>query len=398
MAWSLFGEVGDVPEVSRRGVFLSYRRDDAGPYARSLHLQLSQRIPDAPIFMDLDSIEPGLDFAEVIGQAVSSSAVLVVLIGRQWAVLTDEDGVRRLDNPDDYVRFEVKTALEQGVRVIPVLVDGAKPLRQEELPAELHKLARLNAHKLSYDRYQNDADRLLDIIQRVLAAIGVMGHRRADSGPQTAEPAAGPPDDLAALTPPTAAYVMEAPLTLGATLNSPAHIESCPPAYPTGQAGAHFVFPLHNPNRVAFIVVALEVEVLSYQQIEIEQLIHGVGATDAIRRFKVEIEPQVRRYTATYDAHELLSEYVRVLPGDDDVFDLEVSTDAEGLFELCVHVKGTLNGELYDVSLPSRSIVFFDRHSNYQVQRSYDRVLSFDEYVAELSQSNNQLDVYLAAE
>ena len=81
-----------MPGAERRGVFLSYRRDDAGPYARSLQLQLSQRIPDAPIFMDLDSIEPGLDFAEVIEEAVNSSAVLVALIGRQWATLTDEDG------------------------------------------------------------------------------------------------------------------------------------------------------------------------------------------------------------------------------------------------------------------------------------------------------------------
>jgi hypothetical protein len=166
------GEVGDVPGFSSRGVFLSYRREDGGPYARSLQLQLSQRVPGAPIFMDLDSIEPGLDFAEVIEDAVNSCAVLVALIGRQWATLTDQDGVRRLDNPDDFVRFEVKTALERGVRVIPVLVDGARPLRQQELPAELHKLARLNAHKLSWDRYQDDADRLLDLIQRLLAAAG----------------------------------------------------------------------------------------------------------------------------------------------------------------------------------------------------------------------------------
>jgi hypothetical protein len=161
-----------MPGAERRGVFLSYRRDDAGPYARSLQLQLSQRIPDARIFMDLDSIEPGLDFAEVIEEAVNSSAVLVALIGRQWVTLTGEDGARRLDNPDDYVRFEVTTALERGVRVIPVLIDGARALRRQDLPAELHKLARLNAAKLSYDRYQDDADRLLYLIQRVLATVG----------------------------------------------------------------------------------------------------------------------------------------------------------------------------------------------------------------------------------
>jgi hypothetical protein len=161
-----------MPGAQRRGVFLSYRRDDAGPYARSLQLQLSQRIPGARIFMDLDSIEPGLDFAEVIEEAVNSSAVLVALIGKQWLTLTGDDGTRRLDNPDDYVRFEIKTALKRGVRVIPVLIDGARPLRQEDLPEELHKLARLNAHKLSYDRYQDDADRLLDVIERVLAKVG----------------------------------------------------------------------------------------------------------------------------------------------------------------------------------------------------------------------------------
>jgi TIR domain len=155
----------------RGGIFISYRREDAAPYARSLQLQLSQRIPDAPIFIDLDSIEPGLDFAEVIEDALNSSAVMVALIGQHWATLTDENGARRLDNPGDYVRFEIKTALRRGVRVIPVLIDGAKPPRQQDLPADLHKLARLNALELSYDRYQYDSGRLLGLIQQRLAMV-----------------------------------------------------------------------------------------------------------------------------------------------------------------------------------------------------------------------------------
>jgi len=159
-----------VPDSSSWGVFLSYRREDAGPYARLLQSQLRERIPDARVFMDLDSIEAGLDFAEVIRAAVDSCTVFVALIGRQWATLVDEQGQRRLDNPDDFVRFEVQTALERGVRVIPVLVDDAKPLRQQELPPELRKLAQLNALEMSYGRYQYDADRLLDLIEQVLAA------------------------------------------------------------------------------------------------------------------------------------------------------------------------------------------------------------------------------------
>jgi hypothetical protein len=176
-----------VPRSSSQGIFLSYRRQDAAPYARLLKSELGKRIPDAQVFMDLDSIEAGVDFAEVIREAVDSCAVLVALIGRQWATLVDEEGNRRLDNPDDFVRFEVQTALERGVRVIPVLVDGVAPLRQQQLPSELQKLARLNAFELSYGRYEYDADRLLGLIQRALAAVGDPAAARA--GPPSLEPA-----------------------------------------------------------------------------------------------------------------------------------------------------------------------------------------------------------------
>jgi hypothetical protein len=119
--------------------------EDATPYALLLHSRLRERFPDVHVFMDLEAIEPGLDFAEVIRQAVVSCAVLVALIGRHWATLIDERGRRRLDDRDDWVRSEIQAALERGVRVIPVLVDGARPLQAEQLPAELRKLARLQA-------------------------------------------------------------------------------------------------------------------------------------------------------------------------------------------------------------------------------------------------------------
>jgi hypothetical protein len=181
----LRGEVGDVPDSSSYGIFLSYRREDATPYARLLQSELTERFPDARVFMDLDSIEPGLDFVEVIERAVGSCAVLVVLIGRQWATLADEGGQRRLDDPDDFVRSEVQTALERGVRVIPVLVDGARPVRRQELPDELQKLARLNALELSSGRYRYDADRLFNVIQRVLAEV----KERAEAERQAGEEA-----------------------------------------------------------------------------------------------------------------------------------------------------------------------------------------------------------------
>jgi chaperonin GroEL len=169
-----------VPGSSSQGIFLSYRREDAAPYARLLQFQLRERFPDAQVFMDLDSIEAGLPFAGVIREAVESCTVLVALIGRQWVTLADEEGKRRLDDPDDLVRFEIQTALERGVRVIPVLVDGARALRPQELPSGLQELAGLNTLELSYGRYEYDASRLLDVIQRVLAAVDDPAAARAD--------------------------------------------------------------------------------------------------------------------------------------------------------------------------------------------------------------------------
>ena len=161
---------GGVSGSSSRGIFLSYRRRDAAPYARSLQRQVRERFPDARVFMDLDSIERGPDFEENIREAVVSCMMLVVLIGRQWWTPADEGGHQRLGNEDDWVPFEVQAALESGMWVIPVLVDGAKPLRDQQLPPELRKLARFHALELSSGRYEYDADRLLDLIQRVLAA------------------------------------------------------------------------------------------------------------------------------------------------------------------------------------------------------------------------------------
>lgn len=104
--------LGDVPDWSSQGIFLSYQREDAVPYAGLLQCESRDRFPDAWVFMDLDSIEAGVRFAEVIRDTVGPSGVLVALIGRQWLTLADEEG-RRLDNPDDFVRFEVQTALER---------------------------------------------------------------------------------------------------------------------------------------------------------------------------------------------------------------------------------------------------------------------------------------------
>lgn len=107
------------------GIFISYRRADSDYPAGWLFERLAEHFGRARVFKDVDSLQPGDDFAEVITTAVSSCSALVAVIGERWLTITDEYGRRRLDNPEDFVRLEIEAALTRGVRVIPVLVNGA---------------------------------------------------------------------------------------------------------------------------------------------------------------------------------------------------------------------------------------------------------------------------------
>jgi hypothetical protein len=131
-------------------IFISYRRDDVSHLAGRLYDRLSTRFPKNQIFMDVDSLDPGVDFVRKIEESVCSCDVLIAVIGKHWLVSPDWRRRHRLKDPKDYVRFEIKTALKHNIRVIPVLVDGASMPRESDLPDELKPLVRKNAVEVSY--------------------------------------------------------------------------------------------------------------------------------------------------------------------------------------------------------------------------------------------------------
>jgi TIR domain len=106
------------------GVVISYRRQETSGMAGRLYDRLAARFGDDQVVMDLDTIALGVDFAEVITQAVGTCQVLLASIGPRWLTATDEGGRRRLDDPDDIVRLEIAAALERDIRVIPILSRG----------------------------------------------------------------------------------------------------------------------------------------------------------------------------------------------------------------------------------------------------------------------------------
>jgi hypothetical protein len=129
-------------------VFVSYRRTDAPGHAGRLYDRLADRYGEQNVFKDLDSLEPGADFAEVIQTTISRCDVLIAVIGPQW-LDAEEGGVRRLDDPLDWVRLEIANALDRRIRVIPVLVNGASMPSEADLPDALRPLARRYAIELN---------------------------------------------------------------------------------------------------------------------------------------------------------------------------------------------------------------------------------------------------------
>jgi YVTN family beta-propeller protein len=150
------------------GVFISYRRDDCPGHAGRLYDRLADRLGEERVFMDIDAIEPGVDFGERIEEAVGSCDVLLALVGSQWLDARDESGRRRLDDPADLVRVELAAGLARsGLRVIPVLVEGASMPGADALPDDLKPLARRNASELSDARWRYDVGRLADVVDRI---------------------------------------------------------------------------------------------------------------------------------------------------------------------------------------------------------------------------------------
>ena len=96
-------------------VFLSYRREDSAAYAGRIEDRLRRALGRNELFMDVDNVPLGVNFAKLLQDEVARCDVLLALIGRSWLSARGDDDRRRLDNPDDFVRTEIATALRRNI-------------------------------------------------------------------------------------------------------------------------------------------------------------------------------------------------------------------------------------------------------------------------------------------
>jgi TIR domain-containing protein len=142
-------------------VFINYRRDDSIGMAGRLHDRLAQTFGRGNLFMDVDNIPAGRDFEDYLNSQVAACDAMLAVIGPNWLTAKDENGQRRLDNPEDFVVIEIAAALARNIPVVPVLVDGARMPKAGELPDSLRPLVRRQAVEMRHAHFGKDAEALI---------------------------------------------------------------------------------------------------------------------------------------------------------------------------------------------------------------------------------------------
>lgn len=157
-------------------IFISYRRSGGEGWARDLHGELRNRLPELDrdaMFLDNESIELGAHFPNRLQQAITEAKITLAIIDPHW-LNAQIDGRRRLDDPNDFVRREIEQSLarindaDRPLALIPVLCGGTAMPDQADLPAPLKPLAAVNAAEVRGRDHDDQLDRLARKIREIL--------------------------------------------------------------------------------------------------------------------------------------------------------------------------------------------------------------------------------------
>jgi hypothetical protein len=153
--------------AQKKNIFLSYRKKDSESITRHLCLDLEKSFSKEQIFMDMDKLDPGVEFEEVIKERLADCDVMLAIIGPDW-LGQKADGSSRIMDKKDWVRIELATALERKIRVIPVLVEGGRLPAEEQLPEDLRPLVGKQTYEVTNQRWNYDTDQLIQFLKKLL--------------------------------------------------------------------------------------------------------------------------------------------------------------------------------------------------------------------------------------
>ncbi len=151
------------------GIFISYRRSDSPDATGRIYDRLVAEFGKAQVFKDVDSIPLGRDFRGHLNDIVGNCGVMLAIVGPHWTEARNPAGQRRLEDPDDFVRIELETALARDIPVVPVLVGHAQIPVAADLPGSLGSLVFRQSIEVRPDPdFHNDATRLVTALRAIL--------------------------------------------------------------------------------------------------------------------------------------------------------------------------------------------------------------------------------------
>ncbi len=161
-------------------ILISYRREDSADVTGRIYDRLIQQFGQEAIFKDVDSIPLGVDFRIYLDEQVAKCEVFLAVIGRDWMKKRGSKGKSRLDDPGDFVRIEIESALKRQIPVIPVLVSGASIPPAERLPTSVQDLSYRNGIAVRVDPdFHRDMDRLIEYLKKLPASGELISQRPA---------------------------------------------------------------------------------------------------------------------------------------------------------------------------------------------------------------------------
>jgi len=167
-----------------REVFISYRHDDASSEAGRLADTVRSRFGRESVFMDTSDTHFGAEWPVALRAAVENAAVVVALIGPEWLLARDEYGRRRIDDPADWVRREIRLGLEHGKTIMPLLVRHARMMPPDALPPDISALSSRQAFGIRAESWSHDVELVLSELEPHIGP--------PSSGAGTPESVAGP--------------------------------------------------------------------------------------------------------------------------------------------------------------------------------------------------------------
>jgi tetratricopeptide (TPR) repeat protein len=153
-------------------IFISYRRNDAAYVTGHINDRLCEEFGAASIFTDVDNIALGVDFRAVLDEKVGQCQILLAVIGANWLGAKNQAGELRLQDPADFVRIEIESALKRSIPVIPLLIAGTTMPSKDELPESLQDLSFRNGTQIRpVPDFHADIDRLIHSLRKHLLSL-----------------------------------------------------------------------------------------------------------------------------------------------------------------------------------------------------------------------------------